>query len=136
MTEPTLENRLKVGLITAGGTGKEVSQVLRRVIDNISAQNNIDVEYKEFEQTPKTYWELKDNPDKKSDVEKREISDIVAFCRESYADGYDTIFQTATNAGTLYRQRMLTEMMKVMQISLNIVRKLILPRVVKRLSSS
>lgn len=116
MNKTNLENRLKVGIITAGGTGKEVIQVLRRVIDYVSDQYKIDVEYKEFEQNPKTYWELKDDPEKKSEIEKREISDIVDFCRESYADGYDTIFQTATNAGTLYQQRMQTEMMKVMQV--------------------
>jgi len=116
MINQNIENYLKVGLITAGGTGKEVSQKLRKVLDNISHQHNLDVQYKEFQYNPKTYWELKNNPNKKADIEKKEISDIVNFCREAFTEGYNTIFQTATNAGTLYQQRIHTEMMKIMQI--------------------
>jgi isocitrate/isopropylmalate dehydrogenase len=82
----------------------------------VGALHGLDIQYKEFQYHPKTYWELKDSPAIKADVEKREISDIVAFCREAYSEGFQTIFQTATNAGTLYQQRMLTEMMKVMRI--------------------
>jgi len=119
--EPSLEERIKseplrVGLIAAGGTGAQVVDILRTVLDTIGDQHGLQIEYSEFGYAPKTFWELKDSPEEKAAIEERESADLVTFCREAYQDGFHTIFQSATNAGTLYQQRRETDMMKLMEI--------------------
>jgi len=106
---------IRIGLIKAGGTGvAEVGETFEKVLGVVSGQLGIPLLIRRFGYTPKTYHELKDQLDRKTAVETRESADLVQFCRQCYTDGYRTIFQTATNAGTLYRQRIQTEMAKAM----------------------
>lgn len=108
---------LKMGIITAAGTGTEVTGVLKHLLTDVSRHLGIRTEFMEFGYTPKTFVQLSETPEEKSHVERKECADLVDFCREAYSKGFHTIFQTATNAGTLYQQRMHTEMLKIMEIT-------------------
>ncbi len=116
-TTQSLEERVvDIGLIAAGGTGQEVTGILQHVINEIGELAGVRPQFQTFNYNPKTFWELKDRPGEKARIEEAEVTDLVGFCRESYQEGVRVIFQSATNAGTLYRQRMETEMLKLMEI--------------------
>lgn len=114
-----MENRnhnFSIGIITAGGTGSEVSDILQTVINHISSEYALMPQWEKFVGKPKTFWELQDRAHEKAEIEERETQQLVAFCRDSYQKGCKTIFQTATNAGTLYQQRLHLELMKLMHL--------------------
>lgn len=104
----------KIGLITSGGTGPELSQVFRLATEAFARLQGASPEIMECPHTFRSFTELYGlSAAECTSIVERDLAELARFYRSFYHAGGRYIFRTAVNAETLYALRRELEAVKI-----------------------
>ncbi|MEO0119636.1 MAG: isocitrate/isopropylmalate family dehydrogenase [candidate division WOR-3 bacterium] len=110
-------NIIKIGIVVGGGTGKELSEIFKKVILSIKPTSQ-KIEFIECPHIFNTYESLKNLDDYKvKEINKKEFNILKSFYKDFYKIGGRVIFRTAINAESLYLLRRWGKCIKLFTIS-------------------
>jgi isocitrate/isopropylmalate dehydrogenase len=110
----------KIGLITSGGTGPELSRVFRLAAESFAQLLGEPVAIVECPHGFRSFTELAGlTPAECGRIVARDLEELAHFYRSFYRAGGRFIFRTAVNAETLYALRRQLEAIKISHASLN-----------------
>ncbi|MEM4358365.1 MAG: isocitrate/isopropylmalate family dehydrogenase [Candidatus Pacearchaeota archaeon] len=96
---------IKIGIVVGSGTGRELSDIFKKVILSIKPASQ-KIEFIECKHLFNTYASIKDlTGDKIKSITEKELNILKSFYRDFYKKGGRVIFRTAINAETLYLLR-------------------------------
>ena len=114
-----MKKLVQFGLIKGGGTGDEIYEIFKALVGAFASKFDLEVKIKELEEVPNTYFELEKmelSPDQVNEIEEKEAQMMADFLFSIYEEGYNAVFRTAINAGTLYQLRRKIKSIKSMKL--------------------
>lgn len=122
-------NSLKIGIIVGKGTGKELKEVFVNFVTQVGKYLGKKIELKVCDYEFNTYNSLIHfDPFKAKQICKKELIILKNFYQRFFKENGRIIFKTAINAETLYRLRKWGKCIKIIPISIENNRKILILR--------
>lgn len=122
------ERMVVVGIVTGGGTGRELVGAFKTLVHTVASRQGIPIDFVECPHTFLTYAEIeKGEPDIIHRAVESDLEKIHNFYTSFVASGGRTVFRSAINAETLYRLRVIGEALKISEFRIG-ARKILLVR--------